>query len=265
MANDLDALYDSPPSPDPQEPAAPPAPTPAPSAEIEELRRELYQTKGMLAALAQQRQMPPPASAPAQETGNWQDREFLSEGEERLLLESTTPRATLNKMFNTVAKTVHEKFAQELTKRDEYLAQIAQSSQQAALQTEQARATQQFQTRFYEQHTDLAGDEPIVAQAAHSVAQEYAQQPWRFGSAEAILSRIGEVARETKKGYLTRWSGRTGDQSVGVPSGALVNAPARRAAMETGGSTRVGLPSPPKDAQVKAISDMITHVRGVRR
>ena len=263
MADDLDMLYDEPKGEAPA-PVPPPAPA-APSPEIEELRRELYQTKGLLAGLAQARPAAPEPQQVRPDPGAWQDREFLTEVEEQALLNSTKPREYLNKMFNSVGKTVQDQFAGERRKRDEYIAQLSQGTQQYVMSNQQAQATQHFQSRFYEQHADLKGDDGLVAQAAQSVAQEYSQAPWRFGSPDTILSRIGEVSREMKKSYMTRWGGSQSDESpASSAQGPASNSPARRAAMETGGSTRIGLPSPPKDGQAKALGAMMDHVKGRR-
>lgn len=269
---DLDELWEQPPSPagsatdgtatPPAQPSAPPEPSP--------LEREVIQLRGMVQGLAagvQQQRQPEPQ--PQQPDYSWKDQEFLSPDEGQLILNGKLEEfpQRLNRYLNAAAKTVHENMVGEIRKRDEYLNQMRQEYQGTFAQTQAAQQQQAFRGEFFQMHQDLQGEEFLVQQAAAQVAQEFQRQPWAYGSPQQILGRIGEVARGLKSNYLQRWGGTGDGEQATQTAGAAIPAqsPARRAQVETGGSTRIGAAPAAKNPQQKAMNAMIDHVRGGRR
>jgi hypothetical protein len=273
MAESLNDLWHQEDSSTPQEQASepvsggPPPSPPAPAApdRVEELNREVYQLRGLVGGLLNQRQTPPPAAAEPPTPTEWKDREFLGPDEGELILSGDIKQfpQRLNKLLNEAARSGYQLSAAEVQRVADENRRLQEQTQQQYAQQTQAAQQQQFRHEFYTAHPDLQGDEWLVGQATTQVAQQFAQQPWAAPpSPQGLMQVIGQTARQLKEQSKQRWAGGSQPEPPPAAGGALSPSPARRAQVETGGSTRVGTPPQPRDGQGKFIADMHKHVKG---
>jgi hypothetical protein len=265
--NSLDDLWERPAGATGPAADAPPDPQPAALPEPSPLEREVYQLRGMVQGLAQGMQRPP-EPPPQYPDYSWKEQEFLNADEQQLILNGKLEEfpQRLNRYLNSVGKTVHENLVGEIQKRDAALWQLRHESQSGLQQFAAQQQQQAFRQEFFQQHEDLKEDEFLVTQAAQTVANEFSRQPWAYSSPQQILGRIGEVARGMRQQYLQRW-GSSGGEASGPPAvgASPIPSPARRAQVETGGSTRVGQRPASSDPQRKAISAMLGSMRQRKR
>jgi hypothetical protein len=269
---DLDELWEQPTAKAQPGPAAPaqggadsPPSLPSAPAEPSPLEREVYQLRGMVQGLAQGMQPRQPEPAPQAPDYSWKDHEFLSSDDGQILLNGKLDEfpQRLNRYLNTVGKTVHENLVGEIQKRDQWLAQVRQESQTGLQQFQAQQQQQAYRGEFFQAHPDLQGEEFLVAQATQQVAQECVRSPGAYSAPQQILARVGEVARSMRNGYLQRWGGGSEEPGQAVPA-IPPQSPARRAQVETGGSTRLGAAPQAKTPQQKALNAMFDHVKGRR-
>lgn len=248
MADDLTSLF----SPDS-------TPTPPASPEADLLRQQLSFQNQLLSQVMTQKEKPPETGpvAPPQ----WQDQEFISPDDARLILDSPGDQLhqRLNRAVNTAVKTVHERMQDEIRRRDEQIASTRAELDSRWQALESQRAADFWQQSFYGAHADLKEDPDLVQQATRVVADYVAKNPWAAQNEGQVLNAIAQTARSLRTQKLQRWSA-TPETEVSLPAGS---SPARRAQVESGGSTRVGVARDANpDHQKQAIADMLKHVRG---
>lgn len=244
-----------------------PAPQPAPTgpSEADVLRQQLQFQNHLLQQVIQpQRQAPlqqeqPPA--PPQ----WTDREYLGEDDTRMILDAPADqlRTRLNRVVNTAVKEVHDSLSSRLRQQEEAEARLQAEVQARFDRQDDLRTTEFWNNTFYNAHDDLRGDQDLVRQATMYVADQVRQEPWRQRSAQDTLNAIADTARRIRQQKLERWGGVP--VTSAAPARSAPSSAGRRAAVEGGGSTRVGIARDvDRDAQKTAISQMIDHVRGGR-
>lgn len=241
-----------------------PSPPPASPSEADILRQQL-QFQNQLLAQAMRPQPPPTQEAPQVPAfPQWTDKEFLGADDARMILDAPGEQfpQRLNRVVNSAVREVHDSLAQQIQRRDEENARL-RADLDARFQAQEAqRSSEYWNNTFYSAHQDLRDDPDLVREATLAVAHAVAQQPWQQRSAQDTLNAIAQQARAIRQQKLARWTGGEGTPSVPAMSAP---SPGRRAAVESGGSTRVGVARDANpDAQKKALNDMIAHVRGGR-
>lgn len=250
MADDLSPIFA-------EEQNAPPAPPTVTETDL--LRQQLHFQNQLLthAIGAKERPPEPPSTAPPQ----WQDQDFITPDDARLILDSPGEQfpQRLNRAVNAAVKTVHDRMQEEIMRRDEQIAATREELNTRWQSLEAQRATEFWNASFYNTNPDLRDDTDLVQQATRMVADYVAKQPWVANDSSQVLGAIAYTARSLRTQKLQRWSGME-TSAVTMPPTA---SPARRAQVESGGTTRVGVARDANpDFQKQALADMLKHVRG---
>jgi hypothetical protein len=167
-----------------------------------------------------------------------------------------------NRLGNSIAKTVREPLINEIQQTRQAMNHLYNEMQQRDALQQQVQATQYWNSTFFAQNEDLRDTPWLVQQAAAQVAREAAANPFQPRTHEQVLKQVADVARTMGR--------QMGQKFVAPgegtpPSSADPKQAARRAAMETGGATRVGRTPEQHDFNQKAMSEMFAHFGKGRR
>ena len=178
------------------------------------------------------------------------------------------PKEQLGDRWNRVLRTAVElplKEVQALRQQNEAL----QKKFEDTITTGQReREHEVMRNTFFAAYPDLAGDTPqvrevnqlLVAHAVQKVAQVQQATPWKYPTQQIFMDAVAEEARGLRKLFLPA------APATELPAAALPLPGARRKAgqVDTGGSTRVSVPTTAKskDPQLQAMNEMIHFVNG---
>lgn len=247
------------------EQGAPSAPAPVAPSEADLLRQQL-QFQNHLLQQVMRPPVPTQVEQEAPEPPRWKEKEYFGDDDTRMILDSPAEqmKGRFNRVFNAAVGEVHDSLSTQMQRQNEENARLRADLDSRFQAQEQIRNSEFWHNTFYSAHQDLREDPDLVVRATHMVAQAVAQEPWRAGSVDHTLKQIAETARGLRQQKLQRWTGGQGDMQPTVPVSAS-SSPGRRAAVESGGSTRMGVaPAVNKDFQQKALGEMLAHVRGGR-
>lgn len=247
--------------------AAPPEQPPASTgpSDSDLLRQQLQFQNHLLQQVIQpqQRQDPPQREQP-QAPPQWTDKQWIGDDDARMILDApaTELPSRLNRVVNTAVKEVHDTLSSQIRQREEAESRL-QADINARFQQQDAQRTSEFwNNTFYTAHDDLRQDRDLVQAATMMVAEQIRSEPWRAQSAENTLRTIADTARGLRQQKFERWGGTPPSQAN---QGRAPTSAGRRAAVEGGGSTRLGVArEPDQNAQKSALHEMIQYVRGGR-
>lgn len=185
----------------------------------------------------------------------WQQRDFFTPDDARLLLTSTDPAGALNRSYNQVAEAVYRSFEQEMAKRDAILVGMHQEQQQRHAQYEANMRAYQNQQNFYSAHPDMADPNiaPLVSYEAQQIAHESQRNPAAF--INATDADIYNILAQRVQARVAAFQGGQTQQTYTPPAPAP-----RKTFMERGGGARMS-DGVPVDNNTKALREMTRFMR----